>query len=69
MASEPYLNAYGSIVVKALCYKPEGCMFKTRWGEWFFSIDLIILAALGPGGYSVSNRNEYHKQKSNFSGK
>jgi hypothetical protein len=33
----------------------------------FFSISLIILAALGPGVYSAYNRNEYQKQK-NVSG-
>jgi hypothetical protein len=25
----------GSVVVKALCYKPGGRGFETRWGEWF----------------------------------
>jgi hypothetical protein len=33
----------------------------------FFSIYLILPAALGPGFYSASNRNEYQKQK-NVSG-
>jgi hypothetical protein len=33
----------------------------------FFSIYPIIPAALGPGVYSASNRNEYQKQK-NVSG-
>jgi hypothetical protein len=33
----------------------------------FFSIYLILLAALSPGVYSASNRNEYQKQKSNLS--
>jgi hypothetical protein len=51
-----------------LCYKPEGRGFKTRWGEWFLSIYLILLAALGPGIYSASNRNEYQKHKNNVSG-
>jgi hypothetical protein len=50
------LRARGSVVVKALCYKPEGRGFK--------SIYLILPAALGPGAYSASNRNEYQKQKS-----
>jgi hypothetical protein len=27
----------------------------------FFSIDLILPAALGPGVYSASNRNEYQE--------
>jgi hypothetical protein len=29
---------------------------------------LILPAALGPGVYSASNRNEYQKQKNNVSG-
>jgi hypothetical protein len=33
----------------------------------FFSIDLILLATLGPGAFSVSNRNAYQKQKNNVS--
>jgi hypothetical protein len=35
----------------------------------FFSIYLILPAALDPGAYSASNRNEYQKQKDNVSGK
>jgi hypothetical protein len=34
----------------------------------FFSIYLILPAALGPGVYSASNRNEYQKQKNYVSG-
>jgi hypothetical protein len=34
----------------------------------FFSIYLILPAALGPGVHSASNRNEYQKQKNNVSG-
>jgi hypothetical protein len=33
-----------------------------------FSIDLILPAALGPGVFSASNRNEYKKQRNNVSG-
>jgi hypothetical protein len=33
-----------------------------------FSIYLILLAAIGPGDYSASNRNENQKQKNNVSG-
>jgi hypothetical protein len=33
----------------------------------FFSIYLILPAALGPGVYSVSNRNEYQRQRNNIS--
>jgi hypothetical protein len=42
----------------ALCYKPQGRGFETRWGHWFFSIYLILPAALDPGVYSASNRNQ-----------
>jgi hypothetical protein len=34
--------------------------------DTFFSI-YLILAALGPGVYSVYNRNEYQKQINNIS--
>jgi hypothetical protein len=50
-------GARGSIVVKALCYKPEGRGFKSRLGHWIFLIDLILPAVLGPGVYSSSKRN------------
>jgi hypothetical protein len=33
-----------------------------------FSIYLILPAALGPGVYSASNRNEYQTQKNNVTG-
>jgi hypothetical protein len=33
----------------------------------FFSIYLILPAALGPGVHSASNRKEYQKQKNNVS--
>jgi hypothetical protein len=33
--------------------------------EVIFKIYLILPAALGPGVYSASNRNEYQKQKNN----
>jgi hypothetical protein len=50
------LGACGSVVVKALCYKPEGRGFDSLWGEF---LNLLILpVALGPGVYSASNRNE-----------
>jgi hypothetical protein len=54
----------GSVIVKALCYKPEGRWFESRWGEFFFlSIYLILQAALAPGVHSASNRNEYQKRR------
>jgi hypothetical protein len=34
----------------------------------FFSIDLILPAALGPGDYSASHRNEYQELNQYFSG-
>jgi hypothetical protein len=58
-----YIGARGSLVVKALCYKPEGRGFDIWWGE-FLNLP-IIPAALGPGVYSTSNRNEYQKRKNN----
>jgi hypothetical protein len=57
-------GARGCVVVEALCYKPEGRGVESRRGNWnFFSIYLILPAALGPGVYSASNRNEYQKRK------
>jgi hypothetical protein len=53
-------GARGTIVVKALCYKPKSCGFNFRLDE-FFQFQLILLATLGPGVYSESNRNEYQK--------
>jgi hypothetical protein len=54
----------GSVVVDALCYKPEGRGFVSRWSHWIiFSIYLILPAALGLGVYLASNRSEYQKQK------
>jgi hypothetical protein len=60
------ISTRGILVVKALCYKPEGRWFDTQLGD--FSIYLILPAALGPGDYSASGRNEYRKQKSNVCG-
>jgi hypothetical protein len=56
----------GSIVVKALCYKPEGWGFETRWGEWIFSICLILPDVLGPGVYSAFNRVSTRSRKIMF---
>jgi hypothetical protein len=54
-------GARGSIVVKALCYKPEGRGFDTRCGDFLNLPNLQ--ATLGPGVHSASNRNEYRKHK------
>jgi hypothetical protein len=52
-------GACGSLVVKALGYKPEGRGFETRWDE------ILSLpnpsARSGPGVHSACNRNEYRK--------
>jgi hypothetical protein len=48
-------------LVESLGYKPEG--LRPDEVIEFFSIYLILPAALGPGDYSASNRNEYQKQK------
>jgi hypothetical protein len=40
-------------VVKALLYMPQGHGFETRWREYLLSINLMYLAALGPGFYSA----------------
>jgi hypothetical protein len=55
-------------VVEALGYKLGGRGFDTLRGERIFSIYLIPPAALGPGVYSASNRNEYQKKINNVSG-
>jgi hypothetical protein len=58
----------GSILVEALCYKPEGHGFETQWVKLIFPIYILLPAALGPGIYPTSNRNEYQKHKNNVSG-
>jgi hypothetical protein len=61
-------EARGSVMVKALCYKPEGRGFHSQCDHWIFSTYIIFPAALDTGVYSVSNRNGYQKQKNNVSG-
>jgi hypothetical protein len=51
--SQNFCLLRGSVVVKELCYKPEGRGFETRWGELNFLIHLILPAARGPGLYSA----------------
>jgi hypothetical protein len=62
------LVAHDNVVIKTLCYKPEGRGFETRWGEWSFPNYLILPTAVGPLVYPIFNRNEYHKQKIMFLG-
>jgi hypothetical protein len=60
-------GARGSVLVKALCYNPEGRGFEIHENE-FFSIYLILPAAQGPEVHLTSNRNGYQKQKKMFLG-
>jgi hypothetical protein len=69
LSNSTYINSFctlavarGSVVNNALCYKPKGRGFETGFNV-FFLIYLILPAALDPGVYSASNRNEYQKQK------
>jgi hypothetical protein len=45
------------VVIKALCYKPEGRGFETRRGERMFSIYLILPAALPQPLTEMSTRS------------
>ena len=54
-----YQGARGVVVVKALCYKPEGRGFDSRWWHWNFSVIQSFRPHCGPGVDSASNRNEY----------
>jgi hypothetical protein len=68
--SKTYVHHMGArciVVVKALSYKPESCGFKILSGDEFFSVYQILLAALGPGVHSASNK-KHQKQKNNVSG-
>jgi hypothetical protein len=54
------------VVVKELCYKPEGRGFDTRGDDF---LNLRNPVALGLGVCSASNKNEYEKHKNdNVSG-
>jgi hypothetical protein len=63
--STKFLSRLGHVAVCWLRHYATmgGCWFEIWWGEWMFSIYLILPATLGPGVYSASNRNEYEKQK------
>jgi hypothetical protein len=48
-------------VAKELFYNPEGRGSRPYEAIDYFSIYLILPAALGPGVYSASNKNKYQK--------
>jgi hypothetical protein len=50
-------------VVKALCYSRKVPGSRPDEENKYFSIYIILPAAVGPVVYSASNRNEYQKQK------
>jgi hypothetical protein len=55
-------DSHCNIISYTLRYKPEGRGFETCWDELLLSMYLILSAALGPGVYSASNRNEYVRE-------
>jgi hypothetical protein len=62
-------GARGIVVIKVLCYKPDGRGFENWWGECIFTIYPILSATVGSGVHSTSNRNVYQKHKNYVSGK
>jgi len=48
-------------LVEALCYKPEGRGFNSRWRHWNFSLSRSFWPHCGPKVDSASNRNEYQE--------
>jgi hypothetical protein len=60
----PLLTTFMSLTLK----EPEGRGLQTQLSHCISSIYLILPAALGPGVYTASNRNEYQKQRNNVSG-
>jgi hypothetical protein len=52
-------------VARALYYMPESLVFETRWGE-FFSIYVILQAALDPRVCSVCNKMSIRSKKTKF---
>jgi hypothetical protein len=58
----------GIVVIKALDTNRKVAGSRPEEVNEFFSMYLILPAALGPGVYSVCNWNEYQKQKNNICG-
>jgi hypothetical protein len=63
-----HLGALCSVVAKALCYNSKVAGSSPDKASEFSSICLMLPAALGLGVGSVSNRNEYQKQRNNVPG-
>jgi len=51
----------GAQLVEALCYKPEGRGFDSRWCHWNFSLTQSFRPHHGPVVDSASNRNEHQE--------
>jgi hypothetical protein len=51
-------GARGGVVVKALCYKPEGRGFDSRWCHWNFSETEFFRSHSGPGVDSAPSENK-----------
>jgi hypothetical protein len=47
-----------ALLFEALCYKPEGLGFNSRWNHWIFSITWSFQPQYGPGIDSASNKNQ-----------
>jgi hypothetical protein len=54
---EGLVETRGGVVVKALCYSRKVAGSRPEEVNAFFSMYLILPAALGPGVHSASNRN------------
>ena len=52
------IGARGGVVFKAVCYKPAGRGFDSRWCHWNFSLTLSFQPHYGTGVDSASNRND-----------
>jgi hypothetical protein len=46
--------------------RTEGRAVESLWSTWILLLHVILPAALGPGVYSASKRNEYEGQKKNM---
>jgi hypothetical protein len=62
---QKFILCWGQAVaqlVEALCFKPEGRGFDSRWCHSKFSLTYSFRPNYGPGVDSASNRNEYQEQ-------